>query len=122
MRCDGNDVGSSGLSGVATASALAPHFTAGPFGAAATLVYHSGSTVSLVAGNAAAELIVSSSAGGFLAASQLASGGRLVLLGDSSPADDGSCLCSAVLQDGWAEGSDREFLLNASAWLAHDGT
>jgi hypothetical protein len=122
VKCDGNDVGTNGLSGVPTAGALTPHFTAGPFGSAATLVYHSGSSVSVVPGNTSAEVIVSSSAGGFLVASQLASGGRLVLLGDSSPSDDGSCVCSATLQGGWAEGSDRGFILNATAWLAHDGS
>ena len=120
--CDGNDVGTSGLTGTATTAVLAPHFTGGPFGAAATLIYHSGSTVSLVTGTTAAQIVVSSSVGGFMAASQLPSGGRLVLLGDSSPADDGSCLCSAGLQDGWAEGSDSAFILNATAWLAHDGS
>jgi hypothetical protein len=122
VKCDGNDVGASGLTGNPTNATRTPRFTNGPFGAAATLIYHSGSTVSVIAGNTEAEMIVSSSAGGFMAASQLPSGGRLVLLGDSSPADDGSCLCSASLQNGWAEGSDRAFILNATAWLAHDGS
>ena len=61
-------------------------------------------------------------AGGFMAASQLPGRGRLVLLGDSSPADDGSCQCSASLQNGWGEASNAAFILNATAWLAHDGS
>ncbi|HEX8106209.1 MAG TPA: hypothetical protein VF516_00715 [Kofleriaceae bacterium] len=56
------------------------------------------------------KVVVNSSAGGFLVASQLTTGGRLVVLGDSSPADDGTCTgCSASLHDGWDEGSARAF-------------
>lgn len=45
------------------------------------------------------------------------------MLGDSNPADDGTYTrCSASLHDGWDEGSARPFLLNATAWLAHDGS
>ena len=123
VKCDGNDVGSSGLTGtVVAASAWAPHFAAGPFGAGSSLVYHSGSTVSLVTGTTAAQLIVSSTAGGMMAASTLPGGGRLVLVGDSSPAEDGTCACTATLHNGWGEGNDRQLLLNATAWLAHDGS
>jgi hypothetical protein len=72
---------------------------------------------------APAQIVGNSSSGGFLAASQLATGGRLVLLGDSSPPDDGQCAsCSATLHDGWDEASARAILLNATAWLAHDGS
>lgn len=123
VRVDGNDVGSAGLTGRPVSGTLTPAFTAGPFGAASTLVYHDGSTVSVVAGHPNAQVVVNSSAGGFLVASQLTTGGRLVVLGDSSPADDGTCTgCSAALHDGWDEGSARAFLLNATAWLAHDGS
>src|SRR5215468_1991339 len=123
IRVDGNDVGSAGLTGRPVTGTLTPAFTAGPFGAASTLVYHDGSTVSVVAGHPNAQVVVNSSSGGFLVASQLTTGGRLVVLGDSSPADDGTCTgCSASLHDGWDEGSARAFLLNATAWLAHDGS
>jgi hypothetical protein len=45
------------------------------------------------------------------------------VLGDSSPADDGTCTgCGAALHDGWDEASARAFILNATAWLAHDGS
>ena len=54
---------------------------------------------------------------------QISIGGRPVVLGDSSPADDGRCTsCSASLHDGWDEASARPFILNATAWLAHDGS
>src|SRR5262245_2366952 len=104
VKVDGNNVGGSGLTGTAVASTYRTFFTAGPFGAASSLVYHAGSTVSVVAGHPAAQVVVNSSAGGFMVASQLTSGGRLVVLGDSSPADDGRCTgCSATLHDGWDE-------------------
>jgi hypothetical protein len=123
IKVDGNDVGSSGLTGTPVSGLYSASFTAGPFGTASSLVYHDGSTVSVVAGHPAAQIIVTSSAGGFLAASQLPGGGRLVVLGDSSPADDGRCTsCSASLHDGWDEASARAFILNATAWLAHDGS
>lgn len=123
IRVDGNDVGANGLTGTPVSGLYTTSFTAGPFGAASSLVFHDGSTVSVVAGHPAAQVVVQSSSGGFLAASQLAGGGRLVVLGDSSPADDGNCTgCSAALHDGWDEASARPFLLNATAWLAHDGS
>jgi hypothetical protein len=123
VRVDGNNVGASGLTGTPRAGTYTTSFTAGPFGAASSLVCHAGSTVSVVAGHPAAQVVVNSSSGGFLVASQLAGGGRLVVLGDSSPADDGRCTgCSATLHDGWDEASARPFILNATAWLAHDGS
>jgi hypothetical protein len=123
VRVDGNDIGVNGLTGRPVTGTLTSFFTAGPFGAASSLVYHAGSSVSVVAGHPNAQVVVNSSSGGFLVASQLPSGGRLVVLGDSSPADDGTCTsCSAALHDGWDEASARPFILNATAWLAHDGS
>lgn len=125
IQVDGNDVGSgsAGLTGTPVSGTLTPPFTAGPFGAASSLVFHDGSTVSVVAGHPNAQVIVRASSGGLMVASQLTTGGRLVVLGDSSPADDGTCTgCSAALHDGWDEASARAFILNATAWLAHDGS
>jgi hypothetical protein len=123
VRVDGNNVGANGLTGTPRSSIYTPFFTAGPFGAASSLVFHAGSTVSVVSGHPNAQVVVNSSSGGFMAASQLTSGGRLVVLGDSSPADDGRCTgCSATLHNGWDEASARPFILNATAWLAHDGS
>ena len=123
VKCDGNSIGSSGLIGSATSAGLSAPFTQGPFGHATGLSYHAGTSVSLSgAGNPNAAIVVSSSSGGMMAASTLPSGGRLVLLGDSSPTDDGTCTsCGAKLHGGWAEASDSQFILNATAWLAHDG-
>lgn len=125
IQVDGNDVGSgsAGLTGTPVSGTLTSPFTAGPFGAASSLVFHDGSTVSVVAGHPNAQVIVRASSGGLMVASQLTTGGRLVVLGDSSPADDGTCTgCSAALHDGWDEASARAFILNATAWLAHDGS
>lgn len=120
VRCDGNNVGATGLTGTVSSTLRAASFSGGRFGAGSSLIYHSGSTVSLVPGQGGAEVVVTSSAGGMMAAAELPSGGRLVLMGDSSPADDGTCMCSASLQRGWGEGTDRAVILNATAWLAHD--
>ena len=121
VHCDGNSVGAGGLVGTVAGSALAAPIGAGPFGQGHSLSYHSGSTVSLTApANAAAGVVVSSSAGGMMAISALPSGGRLVLLGDSSPTDDGTCACGAALHAGWTETDDSTIILNATAWLARD--
>lgn len=123
IRVDGNDIGVNGLTGTPVNGTYRAAFTAGPFGAATSLVFHAGSSVSVVAGHPAAQVVVNSSSGGFLVASQLTGGGRLVVLGDSSPADDGRCIsCGAALHDGWHEASARAFILNATAWLAHVGS
>ncbi len=123
VKVDGNHVGRSGLTGrPVTASSWTPRFTQGPFGAATGVTYFSGSTVSVVGVSRVAQLIASSSSGGMLVASHPQGHGRLVLLGDSSPADDGTCACGANLHRGWQTGTNRQLLLNATAWLARDGS
>ncbi len=108
-RCDGNTVS-------ASAVVTDARFSAGPFGKGSTLVYHSGSTVS--ATGSSAFVIAASGSRGLMIGSELAGGGRLVLLGDSSPIEDGTCKCSASLHDGWSEADDATLILNATAWLA----
>lgn len=123
VRFDGTDIGQSGLTGSASTAQVTSHFTGGPFGGAAGLSFHSGTSGSLTGRNAAATVVVESPRGGLLLSSSLASGGRLVLLGDSSPTDDGTCTgCGATLYDGWGEVDNAHFILNATAWLAHDGS
>jgi hypothetical protein len=118
-RCDNNDVGSNGLLGTVTGQGPSS-IGNGPFGSGSQLSYHDGSTLT-ASGNA--QVVVNSSSGGIMVASQLASGGRLVLVGDSSPEEDGtSSTCSATLHNGWGEADDRVLILNATAWLAHDGS
>lgn len=122
VHLDGNTIGQSGLNGTVTGSAHAAHFAAGPFGTASELSFHSGSSVSASA-NAAASVVVAAGGVGMMAASVLPSGGRVVVLGDSSPTDDGTCgSCGARLYDGWAEVSNANFILNATAWAARDGS
>ncbi len=51
--------------------------------------------------------------------------GRVVAIGDSSPADDGTGDPHDRLYNGWYDegnGSHRKLMLNASVWLAHDDT
>jgi hypothetical protein len=122
VKCDGNDIGSSGLAGTVATSAAAAPFHSGPFGTGSTLMYHSGSSVSLTGTSSSAFMVVTSSSGGMMAAASLAGGGRLVVLGDSSPPDDGTCSCNASLYGGWQEADDAKLILNATAWLAHDGS
>lgn len=123
VKCDGNNIAQSGVTGTPAASPVTTHFTTGHFGDASGLSFHSGTSVSPTGSNPAASVVVTSPAGGFMISSSLPSGGRLVLLGDSSPADDGTCTgCGATLYDGWGEVDNARFILNATAWAAHDGS
>lgn len=123
ISCDGNTIGRAGLTGSPSDAPVTTHFTSGHFGPAAGLSFHSGTSVSVTGSNALATVVVASAAGGLMASSSLPSGGRVVLLGDSSPTDDGTCTgCGARLYDGWGEVDNANFILNATAWLVHDGS
>ncbi len=111
VQVDGNS-----LSPTGTASDV--RVSNGPFGVGSTLNFHSGSTVSTTGANASAAIVVGSLSGGLMVASQVGAG-RLIVLGDSSPVDDGTCVCSANIFDGWGEVDDAVLILNATAWLAH---
>ncbi len=111
VKVDGNSKSPTGTASDARVSS-------GPFGQGTTMNFHSGSTVSTTGGNANAAVFVGSSSGALMVGSQLGAG-RIVLLGDSSPVDDGTCQCSASLFNGWAEVNDAVLILNATAWLAH---
>ncbi len=112
VKCDGNDIGT------VTGTATDARFTTGPFGQGTQLAYHAGSSVSATANNAFT--IVSAGAHGLMVGSEIAGGGRIILLGDSSPLEDGTCQCSAKIHNGWGEVNDSTLVLNATAWLAHD--
>lgn len=43
--------------------------------------------------------------------------GRIILITDSSPADDSTGNSGNTLYDGWNEGDDRLFFLNGTVWL-----
>jgi hypothetical protein len=72
------------------------------------LLYHTGS---------------SGNTGAFFATSTFGSG-RVAIWGDSSPADDGTGQSGNTLYDGWNDpaGTDAALALNATAWLAGDGS
>jgi hypothetical protein len=123
-KTDLNDIGTSGLIGnIVTSASLAQTFGNGPFGAGSTFSYHSGTSVS-VTNSSVAQVVVDSSSGGMIVASTPSAAGRFVLIGDSSPEEDGSAAAcpSANVHNGWAEANDRAIVLNATAWLAHDGS
>jgi hypothetical protein len=111
VKVDGNSLSPTG-------TANDTRVSSGPFGAGTTLNFHSGSTVSVTGTNASAAVFIRSSSGGLMVGSQLGTG-RLVVLGDSSPVDDGTCECNANIFNGWAEANDAVLILNATAWLAH---
>ncbi len=121
VRCDGNTIAQDGAVGSSTSAQAA--LDSGPFGSASRLDFHSGTSVSVTGGNRSAVVAVRSRQGGMLVSSSLPSGGRLVVLGDSSSVDDGTCSgCDASLYDGWGEVDNAVFMLNATAWLARDGS
>jgi len=103
----------------------------GPFGEVTSVTYYAGSsmTISPVANPTVRGLIFTNDQYGrqgdgyvVVAISSYGSG-RVVAIGDSSPADDGTGRSGADLQDGWndAAGTNAELFLNATAWLVHDG-
>jgi hypothetical protein len=65
----------------------------------------------------------SGNTGAFFATSTFGSG-RVAIWGDSSPADDGTGQSGNTLYDGWNDpaGTNAALALNATAWLAGDGT
>jgi hypothetical protein len=110
---DGTDIAGSGESATTTM----PLFANGPYGAGTTITYHSGSTVSASSKkNPLAQIAYVGKEGGYVAISALASGGRVVIIGDSSPEEDGTGSTSAKLYDGWNESNDAATLMNLTAW------
>jgi hypothetical protein len=65
----------------------------------------------------------SGNTGAFFVTSTFGSG-RVAIWGDSSPVDDGTGQSGNDLYDGWndSEGTDAALALNATAWLAGDGS
>ncbi len=99
----------------------------GPFGdITGPLCFHSGSTMQ-ISGNAQGEVwdssvAVAAPSGVMMATSHFGSG-RIILITDSSPADDGTGNSGNTLYNGWSgEGDDRLFFLNGTVWLTgYDG-
>ncbi|GAB2944737.1 hypothetical protein GCM10027048_07060 [Hymenobacter coalescens] len=97
----------------------------GPQGAVTQLSFHNGATATLnpSANSTVKGLIWRNSAtqGNSLAmcASSTYGAGRIVFIGDSSPADDGTGSPGNTVYDGWNENASHSRLhLNASLWLA----
>jgi hypothetical protein len=97
----------------------------GPQGAVSQLSYHNGATATLspTANSSVKGLIwrLSSTQGNanVMCASSTYGAGRIVFVGDSSPADDGTGSPGNTVYDGWNENASHSRLhLNASLWLA----
>lgn len=106
-------------------TALDDSLIRGPVGLADSLSFHGGTTMTLYpAINPAVRGEVWMSglahgATGVMAARSAYGSGRIVFVGDSSPADDGSATpANSSIYDGWAEASGRDsvFFLNATLW------
>ncbi|HTR81730.1 MAG TPA: T9SS type A sorting domain-containing protein [Bacteroidota bacterium] len=97
----------------------------GPAGKVTQLQYNNGATMTLnPATNTSVHALIwrSSAQQGstnVMCASSLFGKGRVVIIGDSSPADDGSGASGNSLYNGWLGPVDHSYLhLNASLWLA----
>jgi hypothetical protein len=96
----------------------------GPAGHADTLAFHNGSAITLfTALNATAQKHFwrASNPAAAMCASARFGTGKVVGIGDSSPADDSTGNSGNTLYDGWSEGEDSILFLNATAWLAAGG-
>ncbi len=98
----------------------------GSFGQVTGIAYHAGATININTGaNPNAHGLIwennvsQSSTNKIVAAYSKYGSGRVVFVGDSSPADDGTGTPGDRLYDGWNEAHDRIFFLNATLWLAN---
>lgn len=122
LHCDGAKVADPGTTGTLNNAPLAAALHQGPFGTGQHMAFHLSTTVSVTQPEHAAAVVLNTPAGGTVGAAELLEGGRLVLIGDSSPSDDGTCRCATQsrLHDGWNEMDDGKIILNATAFVAHD--
>jgi hypothetical protein len=98
----------------------------GPIGVADSVEFHNGTTMTLYPANNAGvrgEIwmngLAHGSTTGLMAARSVYGNGRIFIVGDSSPADDGSAAPgNSSIFDGWGEASGRDSLLfmNATLW------
>lgn len=103
----------------------------GPAGDVTALEFHNGTTATIYPNvNLNVKALVfqpSYSTAGtthVMALSSTYGSGRIVFIGDSSPADDGTGNSGDNLYDGWneANGNDGKFFINATIWLAENTT
>lgn len=97
----------------------------GPQGAVSQLSFHNGATATIsTAANSSVKGLIWRNAAGqgstqVMCASATYGAGRIVFVGDSSPADDGTGSPGNTVYDGWNENVSHSRLhLNASLWLA----
>lgn len=101
----------------------------GPAGNVSAIAFHNGATISVnPTANPTAVGIVyepgysNTGNSGAVAASCEYGNGRVFLLTDSSPADDGTGQNNNTLYDGWNENNDGVLITNATVWLAENAT
>lgn len=99
----------------------------GFFGDVTALEFHGGTSIDLFPGDnhTVAGLIFKQGTQETMFASAEYGQGRVVAIGDSSPADDGTGDTHDNLYDGWyaeGAGSHRKLMLNATIWLAQEDT
>ncbi len=101
--------------------------TRGPVGNVTGLAYHNGTTMVLypavnasVRGEVWTTGTAQTSTSNVMCASAVYGNGRVVFVGDSSPADDGTGASGNSLYNGWTEAgaSDGTLFLNASLWAS----
>jgi uncharacterized repeat protein (TIGR02543 family) len=120
---------------VQTSANVAPStsdsITHGPEGAVTGLAFHNGTTFTLypgsnptVRGEVWMTGLAQTSTTGVMAASCQYGSGRVFMIGDSSPVDDGSAVPgNTSIFDGWGEasGADSVLFLNATLWATRRG-
>jgi hypothetical protein len=108
----------------ANVTTTANAITGGTQGAVTGLKFNNGASITLTSGSASKGLIWRSTSSqgltNLMAAYSTFGTGRVVVIGDSSPADDGTGAPNNTLFPGWTDlsGNHSRFHLNASLWLA----
>jgi len=88
----------------------------GPFGAVNALSFFDATTLTVAGG--AAPLVRRGSGGEVLGAAATYGAGRVIVVGDSAGADDGTGWPQDNLFDGWSDYDNAAFYLNGVSWLA----
>ena len=97
----------------------------GPGGKAVSLAFHNGTSITLFPARnptATGHCWRAANPQALLCASARFGKGKVVGLGDSSPADDSTGSPGNTLYNGWSEGGDSAVIINATAWLAAGST
>lgn len=92
----------------------------GPYGNVVSLAFHAGDCMVLyTSANCNVQGIVQSSYGGYwMSVISRYGNGKVALIGDSSPCDDGNGNQQSNLYDGWGEATDSILFINLTLWLS----